>query len=91
MQANEVQPGRVRRTVNDLVLAEMFLVQATIESATAIGDGINQLGEQLSNTDRVDTSAWDSISTVLQRTADEALEPYTSRFKYLLQLRNSAD
>ena len=48
MQANEIQTSRVRRTVNDLVLAEMFLVQATIESASAIGDGLSELGKQIS-------------------------------------------
>ena len=40
--------------VNDLVMAEMFLVQATIESAAAIGDGINELGRQFSGDDRAD-------------------------------------
>ena len=89
MQANEIQQSRVRRTVNDLVLAEMFLVQATIESAAAIGDGINELGRQISQTEEAQASPWDSISTVLQRTADEALEPYTSRFKYLRDMINS--
>ena len=49
MQSNEVQTSRVRRTVNDLVMAEMFLVQATIESAAAIGDGLNELGKQISH------------------------------------------
>lgn len=83
MQANEVQQSRVRRTVNDLVMAEMFLVQATIESATAIGEGLNELGRQIANNDEGENSPWDSISSVLQRTTDEALEPYTSRFKYL--------
>lgn len=89
MQANEIQQSRVRRTVNDLVLAEMFLVQATIESAAAIGDGISELGRQISQTEEVQASPWDSISTVLQRTADDALEPYTSRFKYLRDMINS--
>ena len=74
--------NRVRRTVNDLVMAEMFLLQATIESATAIGDGINELGKKIAANDEKH-SPWDTISSVLQRTADEALEPYTSRFKYL--------
>jgi len=86
MQTNAVQQSRVRRTVNDLVMAEMFLVQATIESAAAIGDGINELGKQISSNDDTRQSPWDSISTVLQRTADEALEPYTSRFKYLREI-----
>jgi hypothetical protein len=73
----------MRRTVNDLVMAEMFLVQATIESAAAIGDGLNELGRQLSAGNEEESSPWDTISGVLQRTADEALEPYTTRFRYL--------
>ena len=89
MQANEIQPGRVRRTVNDLILAEMFLVQATLESASAISDGIGELGRQVSGNSEGENSPWDSIRTVVQRTADEALEPYTSRFKYLRELTNS--
>jgi len=83
MQANEVQQSRVRRTVNDLVMAEMLLVQATIESATAIGDGLNELGRQISEGDESEISPWDTVSSLLQRTVDEAMEPYTSRFKYL--------
>jgi len=89
MQANEVQQSRVRRTVNDLVLVEMFLVQATIESTVAIGDGINELGKQLSSRDEAESSPWEAISAVIQRTTDAALEPYTSRFKYLRDLINS--
>ena len=89
MQSNEVQTGRVRRTVNDLVMAEMFLVQATIESAAAIGDGLNELGKQISHNNDNESSPWDSISGVLQRTADEAIEPYTTRFKYLREMLNS--
>jgi hypothetical protein len=83
MQGNEVTTSRMRRTVNDLVLAEMFLVQATIESASAIGEGVNELGKRISSSDESNESSWDSISSVLQRTAGEALEPYTTRFKYL--------
>lgn len=85
MQANEVQNTRVRKTVNDLVMAEMFLLQATIESATAIGDGINELGKQIAaNEDK--HSSWGTISSVLQRTADEAIEPYSSRYKYFRKM-----
>ena len=89
MQTNEIPQSRARRTVNDLVLAEMFLVQATIESAAAIGDGISELSKQISASDESSVSPWDSISTALQRISDEALEPYTSRFKYLRDMRNS--
>ena len=89
MQTNEIPQSRARRTVNDLVLAEMFLVQATIESAAVIGDGISELSKQISASDESSVSPWDSISTALQRITDEALEPYTSRFKYLRDMRNS--
>ena len=88
MQTDNTQPGRFRRTVNDLVMAEMFLVQATIESATAIGDGISELGRQLSAGDEEAVSR-ETLTTLLQRTADEAVEPYTSRFRVLLRLRDS--
>ena len=91
MQNSEVQSSRMRRTVNDLVMAEMFLVQATIESAAAIGDGINELGKQMSQGGEDEDCSWDSISDVLQRTADEALEPYTTRFKYLRDMLSNND
>jgi hypothetical protein len=86
METNEVQPSRIRRRINDLVLAEMFLVQATIESATAISDGLGDLGRRISRPEDNDESPWDAIGGVLQRTADGAIEPYTSRFRYLKDL-----
>lgn len=85
MQNSDSPDNRVRKTVNDLVVAEMFLLQATIESATAIGDGINELGKQMAANDD-SHSSWDTISSVLQRTADEALEPYTTRYKYFREM-----
>ena len=90
MQAKELQQSRMRRTVNDLVMAEMFMVQATIESATAISEGLAELGRQISRNDDAEISPWDTISGVLQRTADEAVEPYTSRIRYLRELFDNA-
>ncbi|MEP1472726.1 MAG: hypothetical protein ABJK20_04395 [Halieaceae bacterium] len=82
MQAEQESQSRVQRAVSDLVLAELFLVQATIESVAAIGDGISAItgnsGESANDAD--------DLSSVLQRTADEAIEPYTTRFKYFRQL-----
>ena len=91
MQEPQQSSGRMRRTVNDLVMAEMFLVQATIESAAAIGDGLDELGRQLSGGDEREASPWESITGVLQRTADEAIEPYTTRFRYLLDIIGADD
>lgn len=83
MQEQQLVTNRMRRSVNELVMAEMLLIQATIESATAIGDGFNELGRQLSSGDENESSPWDSISGILQRTAGEVIEPYTTRFRYL--------
>jgi len=74
---------RVRRTVDELVVAEMFLLQATIESATILGEGFSELGRHLSRQEEADVAQQESISDVVQRIAGNALEPYTSRFKYL--------
>lgn len=86
MQNDGAQNGRVRRTVNDLVMAEMFLVQATIESATVIGDGISQLGKQMSTKEEKSDGSWDAISSTLQDIADAAMEPYISRYSYFRKM-----
>jgi hypothetical protein len=83
----DFEEGRLRRTVNDLVMAEMFLIQATIESAGIIGDGMSELGRHVAGEEGDDTT----VPHLLQRIADEALEPYTSRFRYLRALRDSDD
>jgi hypothetical protein len=89
MPVNQVANSRVRKTVNDLVMAEMFLLQATIESATAIGEGISEIGKQISTGDNDKQNSWEEVSSVLQRIADEALEPYTSRYQYFRDMINS--
>ncbi|MEM8659841.1 MAG: hypothetical protein AAGF35_03050 [Pseudomonadota bacterium] len=81
---------RLRDTVDTLILSEVFLMQASIESAAAIGNGLSSLGKKLV------TSAGavypeDSLSNTLQHIADEAVEPYKSRFQYLRSLRNRSD
>ena len=88
MPSHNVPQSRVRRTVNDLVMAEMFLVQATIESATVIGDGIAELGKQLRQRN---DAADESIPALLQRIADDAVEPYTSRYQYFRDMLNVDD
>jgi hypothetical protein len=82
MQVEGGSNNRVRRTVNDLVMAEMFLLQATIESATVIGEGIGELGKQITDSDETGQPSWNSLSKTLQQIGDDALEPYTARFKY---------
>ena len=78
MEQDNRQPTRVRRTMNDLVMAEMFLLQATLESAAAISDGLSALSKEWSG----DEEQPGGIPGVLARTADEAVEPYTTRYRY---------
>ena len=84
MQSAQESQSRMQKAVSDLVLAELFLVQATIESVTAIGDGLSAIRQQLPAAESdPDTQA---LGTVIQRTADEAIEPYTTRFRYFREL-----
>ena len=91
MATNNASQGRVRQTVDDLIIAELFLVQATIESAGAISEGLSALGRQITTADEAGAAPADSIGHTLQRIADNALEPYSSRFKYLRNLKNAED
>lgn len=72
--------SRFRRTVNDVVMAELFLIQATLESATAIGEGVSDLGKALASDDEMERD--ESVQDTLQRIRSEATEPYLSRFRY---------
>lgn len=78
----KTSPGFMRKTVNDLVMAEMFLLQATIESANVIGDGVSELRRQITADESLEDAHGDSITRTLQRIADDAMEPYSTRFKY---------
>ena len=91
MANNNTSQSLVRQTVDDLIIAELFLVQATIESATAIGDGLSTLGRQITTADEAETAPADTLSQTLQRIAENALEPYSTRFKYLRDLNNTGD
>lgn len=89
MHTQSPTPNRVRRTINDLVMAELFLVEATLESAAIISDGFAKLGKQIGHDDEAGADARESIVHELQRIADNALEPYSSRFRYLRGRSNS--
>ena len=62
MDTNSAPGGRFRRTVDSLIVAEMFFVQATIESATAIGDGLSALGRQIASPDESGDAPADAIT-----------------------------
>lgn len=89
MRDKQMGSSKMQRALGDLVLAEMFLIQATIESALAIGSGVTQLGRKLSRpqADRREP-VLPELGGLVQRTADEAIEPFATR---LTCLRNWRD
>ena len=90
MQTSEVaSENKMRRAISDIVVAEIFLVQATIESANAIGAGFSDLGKQFYWSDE-DSPPVEPIKNVLARTRDEVVESYSSRFNYLRKLIDSS-
>ncbi len=80
--------SKVRRAVSDIVIAEMMLVQATIESASLIGECISELGAQTGSRENK-VATVEPIKNILMRTRDEVVDSYASRFSYLRQLSDS--
>ena len=65
-------------------MAEMLLLQAVVESAAVIGEGLDELGAHLTSKETEQRS----VSGVLIRTANAALEPYTTRLNFLQELQD---
>jgi DNA-binding SARP family transcriptional activator len=84
---NNTLRARAERAVGDLVLAELFVVQATLESAAALGESWNGLRNQLSG----DETPEEDFSSFLQRTRRQLTEPYATRFRYLRELNRDTD
>lgn len=78
--------NRAGRAIGDLVMAELFFIQATIESASVLGDGITELRDLYR--DDAATEPKEELSSFIKRTGDQLLEPYATRFKYLRELVN---
>jgi len=70
--------GRAGRAISDLVVAELFLVQATIESASILGESISDYREEQAKDDSTL-----EFRKFLKQTGEQLVEPYSSRFKYL--------
>ncbi len=79
MHNEDYTQTRVQSALSELVLAEMFLMQATLESAGAIGSALAELGEEGQR----------PVADLLWDTADQTIDAYTSRFRLLRQLRDS--
>lgn len=75
---------RAERAFNDLVVAELFMVQATIESAILLGDGISEIRDHLTAEDASDST--EELSAVIKRNSEKVIEPYSARIKELREL-----
>ena len=72
--------ARAGRAINDLVMAELFLVQATIESASALGESFDELRDLYQDEAGSDR---EQLSDLLKRSRDRITEPYSTRLSYL--------
>jgi hypothetical protein len=89
MQSTQFESqSKVRRAVSDIVVAEMMLVQATIESASLIGECISELGAQTDGREN-GVATRKPIKNILLRTRDGVVDSYASRFSYLRKLSDS--
>ena len=75
---------RAGRALGDLVMAELFLVQATIESASALSESIDELREHLSREDA--SHGGEELTDVIRRSGEKVVEPYTTRLRYLREI-----
>ena len=72
-------PTRFEHALNELVVAEMLLLQATMESAGAIGGALAELAEEGKR----------PVAELLWDTADQAYDAYASRIRLLRRMRTS--
>ncbi len=81
----EFEPARAasRQTttgvIDELLVAEVFLVQATIESASALGEGLQEVRKAL--------YGGGEMSEVLKRTQEGVFQPYRERFQLFRELK----
>jgi hypothetical protein len=83
-----IEQEPLRRAIADLVVAEMLLLHATVESLSVIGRGAQQLGRHLVADSSDPDQPVGSIASLLQTTASRALEPYSTRLTYLRQMQD---
>ena len=80
MQVQPPVPSRAHRVVDGFILAEMLVLGAIIESAGAIRNALDDLGDQATD-EGIGQHTLASLPYLLVRTADEAIEPWSSRLR----------
>jgi len=83
-----IEQAPLQRAVADLVVAEILLLHATVESLSVIGQGMQQLGRHLTAAPSDPEQPVGSIAALLQTTANRAMEPYSTRLTYLRQIQH---
>ena len=84
----KMELSRSGRAISELVMAEIFFVQATIESATALVDGLGALRRRFgANGANGESSPGETIGEVLKRTRHEVAQPYSERLEMFRKLR----
>ncbi len=84
----EFEPARtsnrrpVSGVIDELLVAEVFLVQATIESVSALGDGLQDVRKAL--------YGGGEMGEVLKRTRHGVFEPYRERFQLFRELKRKS-
>ncbi len=69
---------KAEMAMNQLVVAEMFLVQATIESASALSEGLREIRQKPS-----------ALGEVVKSTRKQILEPYRVRLQDFRNIRKA--
>lgn len=80
-QTNVERSAKTPGRLDELLVAEILLVQATIESASALGDGI-QAARNLRGSERRR-----ELARVFHETRQQVVKPYSERLSFLRQLR----
>lgn len=89
-QTDNTIRNRAGRAISDLVMAELFFVQATIESASALGDGISELRDHI-YWDETEGAPEENLSEFLKRTREQLMEPYSTRYRYFRDIVREND
>ena len=88
MQSTQIEPqSKLHRAMSDIVVVEMMLVQAIIESTSLIGECIVEVSAQVEGGENGETTV-EPIRNILLRTRDDVVDSYSSNFSYVRQLND---
>ena len=80
-QSNQSNQSVGNRLLEELVLAEILMVEAALESAVALGSGVIRARDHLTGETEYDSP--DSLGQIIRDTRSQAVEPFTVRLRHL--------